>query len=32
MITSAREALTLGGTSPDRIHYDPFDTPALAAP
>ncbi|MFD9031028.1 globin domain-containing protein [Streptomyces sp. NPDC059567] len=32
MITSATETLTLGGTSPDRIHYDPFDTPALATP
>jgi NAD(P)H-flavin reductase len=32
MITSAKQALTLGGTSPDRIHYDPLDTPALATP
>lgn len=32
MVTSARQALTLGGTAPDRIHCDPFDTPVLAAP
>jgi ferredoxin-NADP reductase/hemoglobin-like flavoprotein len=30
MVTSVRERLTLSGTSPDRIHYDPFDTPVLA--
>ncbi|WSF21359.1 FAD-binding oxidoreductase [Streptomyces sp. NBC_01353] len=32
MVTSARQTLMLGGTSPDRIHYDPFDTPVLATP
>ncbi|MFJ3586749.1 globin domain-containing protein [Streptomyces sp. NPDC090127] len=32
MVTSARETLALGGTSADRIHYDPFDTPVLATP
>ncbi|WP_406864184.1 globin domain-containing protein [Streptomyces sp. HUAS MG47] len=32
MVTSAKETLTLGGTSPDRIHHDPFDTPVLDAP
>ncbi|MFJ8661937.1 globin domain-containing protein [Streptomyces sp. NPDC093795] len=31
MVTSARETLTHTGTSPERIHHDPFDTSALAA-
>ncbi|MFF5125345.1 globin domain-containing protein [Streptomyces syringium] len=31
MVVSARETLTLSGTRPDRIHYDPFDTPVLSA-
>ncbi|MEU2117056.1 globin domain-containing protein [Streptomyces sp. NPDC016459] len=30
MVTSARQTLTLTGTSPDRIHHDPFDVSALA--
>ncbi|MEU3724256.1 globin domain-containing protein [Streptomyces sp. NPDC031705] len=32
MVVSARETLTLGGTPPDRIHHDPFETPVLARP
>jgi NAD(P)H-flavin reductase/hemoglobin-like flavoprotein len=32
MVTSASQTLVLGGTSPDRIHHDPFDTPVLATP
>ncbi|MDT9687572.1 FAD-binding oxidoreductase [Streptomyces sp. P9(2023)] len=32
MVTSARQTLTHGGTSPDHIHHDPFDTPVLTTP
>ncbi|MGW0393677.1 globin domain-containing protein [Streptomyces sp. NPDC003042] len=32
MVVSASEALTLGGTLPDRIHHDPFETPVLSTP
>ncbi|MCX4695392.1 globin domain-containing protein [Streptomyces sp. NBC_01408] len=32
MVVSATETLTLGGTSPDRIHHDPFETPVLSLP
>ncbi|MEU9374420.1 globin domain-containing protein [Streptomyces sp. NPDC048255] len=32
MVISATETLTLGGTSPDRIHHDPFETPVLSLP
>ncbi|MER7461471.1 globin domain-containing protein [Streptomyces sp. NPDC097981] len=32
MVVSASETLTLGGTSPDRIHHDPFETPVLSLP
>ncbi|MFC9294105.1 globin domain-containing protein [Streptomyces sp. NPDC057011] len=32
MVVSARETLTLNGTLPERIHYDPFDAPALSTP
>ncbi|MEV7526356.1 globin domain-containing protein [Streptomyces sp. NPDC091371] len=32
MVISAMDTLTLGGTSPDRIHHDPFDTPVLSTP
>ncbi|MFJ3913548.1 globin domain-containing protein [Streptomyces vinaceus] len=31
MVASADEALTLHGTLPDHIHYDPFETPVLSA-
>ncbi|MFJ8016144.1 globin domain-containing protein [Streptomyces sp. NPDC096339] len=31
MVVSAVETLTLGGTPPDRIHHDPFETPVLTA-
>ncbi|MEU7167211.1 globin domain-containing protein [Streptomyces morookaense] len=32
MVASARQALTLNGTAPHRIHHDPFGTPGLSAP
>ncbi len=32
MVASANETLTLGGTLPERIHYDPFETPVLSMP
>lgn len=32
MVVAATKTLTLGGTSPDRIHYDPFETPVLSLP
>ncbi|MFD9301947.1 globin domain-containing protein [Streptomyces sp. NPDC060048] len=32
MVASAKEALTLAGTAPDRIHHDPFETPVLSLP
>ncbi|MER5930928.1 globin domain-containing protein [Streptomyces sp. NPDC002054] len=32
MVVSAGEKLTLGGTLPEHIHHDPFDTPVLATP
>ncbi|MFF3498873.1 globin domain-containing protein [Streptomyces sp. NPDC003247] len=32
MVVAATKALTLGGTSPDRIHHDPFETPVLSLP
>lgn len=32
MVVSASETLTLGGTPPDRIHHDPFETPVLSTP
>ncbi|MFD9356861.1 globin domain-containing protein [Streptomyces sp. NPDC060031] len=32
MVVSASETLTLGGTLPDRIHHDPFETPVLSFP
>lgn len=32
MVISAVETLVLHGTMPDHIHYDPFETPVLAAP
>ncbi|MCJ1676109.1 FAD-binding oxidoreductase [Streptomyces sp. APSN-46.1] len=32
MVVSASETLTLGGTMPDRIHHDPFETPVLSFP
>ncbi|MET7718082.1 hypothetical protein [Streptomyces sp. NPDC005407] len=32
MVVAATETLTLGGTSPDRIHHDPFETPVLSFP
>ncbi|MEU7137252.1 globin domain-containing protein [Streptomyces sp. NPDC046261] len=32
MVVSAKEALTLQGTRPDRIHHDPFETPVLSTP
>lgn len=30
MVISASETLTLNGTSPERIHHDPFETPVLS--
>ncbi|MFF1413126.1 globin domain-containing protein [Streptomyces sp. NPDC058289] len=32
MVVSAKEALTMAGTAPDRIHHDPFETPVLSLP
>ncbi|MFF1498101.1 globin domain-containing protein [Streptomyces sp. NPDC058304] len=32
MVIAATETLTLGGTPPDRIHHDPFETPVLSLP
>ncbi len=32
MVRAASETLTLGGTPPDRIHHDPFETPVLSLP
>lgn len=32
MVVSATETLTLGGTLPERIHHDPFETPVLSIP
>ncbi|WP_323188253.1 globin domain-containing protein [Streptomyces sp. NBC_00249] len=32
MVVSAGETLTLGGTLPERIHHDPFETPVLSTP
>lgn len=32
MVVSATETLTLGGTAPERIHHDPFETPVLSLP
>ncbi|MBT2469140.1 flavohemoprotein [Streptomyces sp. ISL-66] len=32
MVVSATETLRLGGTMPDRIHHDPFETPVLSFP
>ncbi len=32
MVVSAGKTLRLGGTSPDRIHHDPFETPVLSFP
>ncbi|MGW1197565.1 globin domain-containing protein [Streptomyces sp. NPDC002536] len=32
MVASARETLTLNGTPPHRIHFDPFETPVLSTP
>ncbi|MFG2873601.1 globin domain-containing protein [Streptomyces sp. NPDC048337] len=32
MVISARETLTLNGTLPEHIHYDPFETPVLSTP
>lgn len=32
MVVAATETLTLGGTSPERIHHDPFETPVLSLP
>ncbi|WP_079277952.1 globin domain-containing protein [Streptomyces sp. CB03234] len=32
MVLSASETLTRNGTSPDRIHHDPFETPVLSLP
>lgn len=32
MVVSASETLTLNGTSPQRIHHDPFETPVLSMP
>ncbi|MEV3987849.1 globin domain-containing protein [Streptomyces sp. NPDC049837] len=32
MVVSARQTLTDNGTSPERIHHDPFDTPVLSMP
>lgn len=31
MVRSAGETLTLGGTLPEHIHHDPFETPVLSA-
>ncbi|MCX5009873.1 FAD-binding oxidoreductase [Streptomyces sp. NBC_00555] len=30
MVVSANETLTQGGTLPERIHHDPFETPVLS--
>lgn len=32
MVVSARQTLTDNGTSPERVHHDPFDTPVLSMP
>lgn len=32
MVVSATETLARGGTPPDRIHHDPFETPVLSLP
>ncbi|GGT12840.1 globin domain-containing protein [Streptomyces purpureus] len=32
MVVSAKETLTRGGTLPDRIHHDPYETPVLSMP
>ncbi|WP_323179154.1 globin domain-containing protein [Streptomyces sp. NBC_00320] len=32
MVIASTETLTLGGTPPDRIHHDPFETPVLSLP
>ncbi|WP_327360135.1 globin domain-containing protein [Streptomyces sp. NBC_01296] len=32
MVIAATETLTHGGTPPDRIHHDPFETPVLSLP